>query len=57
MPLPTPEPTEDKDAFIARCVANPTMVSEYPDAAQRYAVCQAQWSDRTDGKGWPVISL
>ena len=57
MPLPKPELTEDKDAFIARCVSDATMVSEYPDTAQRYAICQAQWRDRADGKGWPTISL
>lgn len=26
---------------------NDTMAAEYPDPDQRYAVCQAQWTDRS----------
>lgn len=42
MPIPTPTKDEKKDVFIGRCMADDKMLSEYPDAAQRYAVCQAQ---------------
>lgn len=43
MPIPSPSAGESKDDFLASCIANPTMTAEYPDADQRYAVCQAQW--------------
>lgn len=52
MPLPTPNTDEEKDDFIARCMANPTMTDEYPEADQRRAVCEQQW----DGKAaWGVL--
>lgn len=31
------------DDFIERCMSNPTMNKEYPDAKQRMAVCAVQW--------------
>lgn len=46
MPIPKPNPGEGHDHFLSRCMGNPTMVSEYPDAAQRYAVCQGQLKER-----------
>ena len=42
MPIPTPNTNEPKDEFIGRCMADDVMLKEYPEAAQRYAVCQAQ---------------
>ncbi len=39
MPIPTPTTTEGKDEFIVRCMSDETMVTEYGDTAQRYAVC------------------
>jgi capsid protein len=44
--MPTPEKGEKGDAFLSRCMANPTMVKDYPDNAQRYAVCQTQLKAR-----------
>jgi hypothetical protein len=44
MPIPTPDAGQSKDDFLASCMADPTMTAEYPDADQRYAVCQAQWA-------------
>ena len=44
--MPTPEKGEKGDDFLSRCMANPTMNKDYPDNAQRYAVCQAQLKDR-----------
>ena len=55
MPMPTPNPDESKDDFIARCLANPTMNADYPDNAQRYAVCEAQWSEEREGKFTPGV--
>ena len=42
MPLPKRKPSEKKDEFITRCVADPKMVSEFPDAKQRAAICYQQ---------------
>ena len=35
MPLPTPNPSEDREAFIGRCMGNPTMNADFPDESQR----------------------
>ena len=45
--MPTPEKGEKGDDFLSRCMANPTMTKDYPDNAQRYAVCQAQLKGRS----------
>jgi hypothetical protein len=39
MPLPNRNEDENKNAFISRCMNNPTMKKEYPDEKQRVAVC------------------
>jgi hypothetical protein len=39
MPIPIPNSTEPKDEFIVRCMSDETMVVEYTDSTQRYAVC------------------
>lgn len=46
MPLPKPKESEDKDKFINRCMADKTMLSEFPDEKQRYAVCLAQFNKK-----------
>ncbi len=45
MPLPKPKEGEDKDKFINRCMVDKTMLSEYPDEKQRYAVCLSQFEE------------
>ena len=47
MPLPKPNSGESHDDFISRCMANETMISEYPDEDQRNAVCESQWGQKT----------
>ena len=42
MPLPKRHADEEKADFITRCMADPTMVEEYPEADQRRAVCERQ---------------
>lgn len=42
MPLPYPKPNENEDQFISRCMADERMVTEFPDEAQRFAVCKRQ---------------
>jgi len=43
MPLVTPKPNEEQDAFISRCMSNDSMQGEFPDQKQRTAVCHSQW--------------
>jgi len=43
MPLLKPEAGESRDDFIGRCMGNDAMLAEFPDNAQRAAVCNAQW--------------
>lgn len=45
MPIPEPRNSESEDDFIARCMADDTMVGEY-EPAQRRAICQRQWDER-----------
>ena len=57
MPLPTPTAGEERDAFLARCMADDTMTGEYPEQDQRAAVCSAQFEKKAEagepgGKKW-----
>jgi phage I-like protein len=45
MPIPKPNTGEAKDVFVARCMADPVMLAEYGDEAQRAAVCNRAWDD------------
>ena len=45
MPIPTPNSGESNDDFISRCMSNETMVNEYGDEDQRFAVCQTSWEE------------
>jgi hypothetical protein len=47
MPIPKKEPNEDKKKFVARCMSNETMKKEYPDSAQRVAICMSQMREKT----------
>jgi hypothetical protein len=42
MPLPTRNVDEPHDQFIERCMGDPVMVRDFPDSAQRRAVCERQ---------------
>jgi hypothetical protein len=39
MPIPSKNKDEDKNAFMSRCMSDPTMKSEYKDSGQRTAIC------------------
>lgn len=54
MPLPTPQSGQTEKDFIAVCMGNPTMLDDFPDVAQRRAVCQKQWEAK---KGMGEIDL
>ena len=48
MPIPQPQADEDRDQFIARCMANPTMREDFSNVGQRAAVCYEQWREAKD---------
>lgn len=50
MSLPKPKEGETQDEFMERCMADKTMVSEYPDEKQRYAVCMVQFKEGGERK-------
>lgn len=41
--MPDVKPTETKDEYIQRCMSDSKMNSEFPEEAQRYAVCNSYW--------------
>jgi len=43
MPIPNPNPSENRTDFIQRCMEDEKMNDEY-NTQQRYAVCQSAWS-------------
>ena len=48
--LPTPNVGETHNDFMARCMADPVATSEFPDAAQRNAVCMRQHEGKLQKK-------
>lgn len=40
-PVPSPNADEDENTFISRC--NSELYDEYPDDAQRNAICYSKW--------------
>ena len=49
MPIPKPEPNEDNQKFVARCMSNETMKKDYPDNKQRIAICLGQTGRKQKG--------
>ena len=49
MPIPKPEPKEDSQKFVARCMGNETMKKDYPDNKQRIAICLGQTQRKNTG--------
>ena len=49
MPLPERRPDESYEDFVDRCMADPVMNREFPDAAQRRAVCERQFKPQSLG--------
>ena len=45
MPIPTPNPNEDKKDFVQRCMSDDKMVSEYEGIDQRLAVCSQSYEE------------
>jgi len=46
MPLPKPRATESKKEFVRRCMMDNTMITEFPETDQRFAVCNTQWEEK-----------
>jgi len=42
MPLPTKNDNETREQFIDRCMSDPALIEEFPDNAQRVAICESQ---------------
>lgn len=42
MPIPNKKKDQDPKEFVSNCMGNPTMKKEYPDQAQRVAICIQQ---------------
>tara|TARA_Y100000310_G_C20043365_1_gene517197 strand:- start:240 stop:452 length:213 start_codon:yes stop_codon:yes gene_type:complete len=42
MPLPSPQDNDKKKNFVAKCMSDPEMRSEFPNEKQRLAVCYSQ---------------
>lgn len=44
--MPKPNQGESRDAFIERCMGDSEAASDFPNRAQRFAVCQSLWAER-----------
>lgn len=42
MPIPNPNPGEDHNKFISRCMSDEVMKKDYEDSKQRIAICLGQ---------------
>lgn len=58
MPIPKPNPGEERDTFVSRCMSNDLMKNEYPNNDQRSAVCLTSWEnskeDQKDNEEYEV---
>ena len=50
MPLPSPNVGENRLEFIARCIVDDNIVSDFDTIDQRYAVCSSLYSETTESK-------
>jgi HK97 family phage prohead protease len=44
--MPKPNADESRSDFLERCMGDEEAVSDFPDAEQRYAVCNSLWRER-----------
>jgi hypothetical protein len=58
MPIPKPQKDEKQTDFISRCMSDEIMKKEYPEQAERTAVCFQQWKtkDKRDEKGRIIVA-
>jgi len=50
MPLPAPNPAEDRTDFIGRCVIDPNIQADFSSIDQRIAVCNSLWEQEVQVK-------
>lgn len=48
--MPRPERGESREDFLDRCMIDPEAVRDYPDPAQRFAVCVSFWDEAATEK-------
>src|SRR3989304_5782221 len=48
MPLPKPEPDEEHDDFMVRCLSDDAL-EEFESEDQKVAVCESQWEQEHEG--------
>jgi len=48
--MPKPTPQENERQFISRCMGDNTMNNDYPDTAQRVAICYVIWGEQKKTK-------
>ncbi len=46
MPIPEPNPEEEQNTFLGRCMGDDTMGKEYSDQGQRSAICYSLWRQK-----------
>ena len=46
MPIPNKKSGEKENDFISRCMSDNTMVKEFKDEKQRYAICKLKWDKK-----------
>lgn len=47
MPIPTPKKNEKRNDFIQRCMVDSTMINEFKNTNQRFAICSKVYRDGT----------
>ena len=47
MPIPSPDGGESQDGFVARCMADKSVLTEYGDSDKRAAVCFGAWRKKS----------
>lgn len=48
MPIPQPAPGEERDAFVARCMAHPLMREDFSNLGLRATVCFEKWREELE---------
>lgn len=56
MPIPKPQADQNEEEFIGSCMADATMLTDYPTNAQRYAICIGEWQNKTKKSEVTVMS-
>ena len=55
--MPKPHTDESRDDFLDRCMGDDESVAEFPDADQRYAVCNSIWRERSKAMKHQSVAL